>query len=53
MNEKDLQRACESFIKDKRERKRLSTRVARLLSKTNVNEKELKRALRVFYKKQK
>jgi hypothetical protein len=36
------------FLVYKNERKRLTIRVASLLSKTNMNEKNLKRALRVF-----
>jgi hypothetical protein len=48
MNEKDLKRALESFIKDKHEGKRLATRVASLLKKTNMNQKDLQRACESF-----
>jgi hypothetical protein len=48
MNEKDLQSALQVFSVYKNERKRLTIRVASLLSKTKMNEKDLQSALQVF-----
>jgi hypothetical protein len=48
MNEKDLQSALRVFLVYKNERKRLTIRVASLLSKTNMNEKDLQGACESF-----